>query len=98
MNHLEAGKKAAEQQLWLKLFSGDISPNREEICRYIAEYQLDIPVDKLFLPMMVFTKMQNDSFSAEDRRIQLFALKMPAGRFSRVVVRRPLWRQWRMEI
>lgn len=78
-DHLEAGRKAAEQQLWLKLFSGDISPNREEICRYIAEYQLDIQVDKLFLPMMVFTKMQNDSFSAEDRRIQLFALKNACG-------------------
>lgn len=78
-DHLEAGKKAAEQQLWLKLFSGDISPNREEICRYIAEHMLDIPLDKRFLPMMVFTKMLNDSFSAEDRRIQLFALKNACG-------------------
>lgn len=39
-DHLEAGRKAAEQQLWLKLFSGDISPNREEICRYIADTSL----------------------------------------------------------
>ena len=77
--NLEEGRKATEQQFWMKLFSGDIAANREEINRYIDKYQMDIQVTGRFLPLMIFPKMLNDSFSAEDRKLQLFSLKNACG-------------------
>lgn len=67
--------KDAAKQFWLDFFTGDIQPKRSSIAHFWQQWQIDFPLDGMFLPIYMSVREWKGNVSNEDRKLMLYALR-----------------------
>lgn len=68
-------KNIVLKQFWKDFFIGDISPDKESLLRYIQGKDIDISLEKNYIPVLVSIKKTSEDITRNERRLIEFAIK-----------------------
>ena len=68
-------KNIVLKQFWKDFFIGDISPDKESLLRYIQTKDIDISLEKNYIPVLVSIKKTTEDMTRNERRLLEFAIK-----------------------
>lgn len=68
-------KETISKQFWKDFFVGEISPNRESLLLYIEQKNIDIDLDKTYIPVLVSIKKIKEDFTKEEQKLMEYSLK-----------------------
>ena len=68
-------KEIVLKQFWKNLFVGEISPDKYSILQYTQSKDIDIDIEKNYIPLLVSIKKVLEGFSKEEQRLMEYAIK-----------------------
>jgi two-component system, response regulator YesN len=68
-------KETVLKQFWKDFFVGDISPNKESLLRYIKSKDIDIDIEKNYIPVLVSIKKVSEDFAKNEQRLMEYSIK-----------------------
>jgi two-component system, response regulator YesN len=68
-------KNIVLKQFWKDFFIGDISSDEESLLRYIQSRDIDISLEKNYIPVLVSIKKTSEDLTKNERRLLEFAIK-----------------------
>lgn len=68
-------KEIVLKQFWKDLFVGEIILEKESLQRYISSKDIDIDVEKQFIPILVTIKKIPDEFNKKEERLMEYSIK-----------------------
>jgi two-component system, response regulator YesN len=68
-------KEIILKQFWKDFFVGDISPDKDSLIRYIQSKDIDIDIEKGYIPILVSIKRWTEDFKREEQRLMEYSIK-----------------------
>jgi two-component system, response regulator YesN len=68
-------KEIVLKQFWKDFFIGDISPDKDSLSRYIEARDIDIDIEKNYIPVLVSIKKWTEDFNKEEQRLMEYSIK-----------------------